>query len=134
MAAERTARAALRAAPRWEAFCFGTRLTRLTRALATTDADEALRRASDAALDWDGGTRIGESIQAFLDGYGHAGLARGAVVVVCSDGLSHHFPDDTLREMLQTAPSAEWAARRLVNAVNLAGATDNATVLQQLQA
>ena len=56
-------------------------------------------------------------------------LKPGDWVVVCSDGLSHHFPDDTLREMLQTAPSAEWAARRLVNAVNLAGATDNATVV-----
>src|SRR5205085_7203312 len=81
------AHAALRADPRWEAFCFGTRLTRLTRALATTDPDEALRQASEAALDWDGGTRIGASIRTFLDRYGHAGLARGGVVVVCSDAL-----------------------------------------------
>ena len=93
------AHAALRTAPRWEAFCFGTRLTRLTRALATTDPDEALRRASDAALDWDGGTRIGESIQAFLDGYGHAGLARGAVVVVCSDGLDTGDPELLAEQM-----------------------------------
>jgi uncharacterized protein len=93
------AHAALRSAPRWEAFCFGTRLTRLTRALATTDPDEALRRASEVALDWDGGTRIGESIRAFLDHYGHAGLARGAVVVVCSDGLDTGDPELLAEQM-----------------------------------
>src|SRR5262249_42465719 len=56
-------------------------------------------------------------------------LKPGDWVLVCSDGLSNHIPADTLKEMLQTAPSAEWAARRLVNYVNLAGATDNATVV-----
>jgi protein phosphatase len=56
-------------------------------------------------------------------------LKPGDWVVVCSDGLSNQLSSDTLQEMLQTAPSAEWAARRLVNAVNLAGATDNATVV-----
>jgi protein phosphatase len=56
-------------------------------------------------------------------------LKPGDWVVVCSDGLSNHLLSDTLQEMLQAAPSAEWAARRLVNAVNLAGATDNATVV-----
>lgn len=87
------AHAALRAEPRWEAFCFGTRLTRLTRVLAGSDPDEALRRASAEVLDWDGGTRIGASLKSFLDRYGHAGLARGAVVVVCSDGLDTGDPE-----------------------------------------
>ena len=86
------AHAALRASPRWEAFCFGTRLTRLTRPLATVDPDEALRRATADVLDWDGGTRIGDSLKAFLDRFGHGGLARGAVVVVCSDGLDTGDP------------------------------------------
>jgi hypothetical protein len=81
------AHAALRANPRWEAFCFGTRLTRVTRALTGSDPNAALERAAAEVLDWDGGTRIGESVKAFLDRYGHAGLARGAVVVLCSDGL-----------------------------------------------
>jgi uncharacterized protein with von Willebrand factor type A (vWA) domain len=81
------AHAALRADARLEIFSFGTRLTRLTRALALPDPDEALRRAAGEALDWDAGTRIGESLKAFLDDYGHRGLARGAVVVICSDGL-----------------------------------------------
>jgi uncharacterized protein with von Willebrand factor type A (vWA) domain len=87
------AHAALRAGPTWEAFCFGTRLTRLTRALAASRPDEALRRATADVVDWDGGTRIGESLKTFLDRYGHSGLARGAVVVVCSDGLDTGDPE-----------------------------------------
>jgi uncharacterized protein with von Willebrand factor type A (vWA) domain len=87
------AHAALRADTRWEAFCFGTRLTRVTRALATRDPDAALARAADEVFDWDGGTRIGESLRSFLDRYGHAGLARGAVVVICSDGLDTGDPE-----------------------------------------
>jgi uncharacterized protein with von Willebrand factor type A (vWA) domain len=87
------AHAALRADPRFEAFSFGTRLTRLTRALATSSADEALRRASMQTEDWDGGTRIGETLKTFLDRYGHPGLARGAVVVICSDGLEVGDPE-----------------------------------------
>jgi hypothetical protein len=93
------AHAALRTAPRWEAFCFGTRLTRLTQALAATSPDEALRRAASQALDWDGGTRIGESVRSFLDRFGHAGLARGAVVVICSDGLDTGDPDVLAEQM-----------------------------------
>jgi hypothetical protein len=87
------AHAALHADSRWEAFCFGTRLTRVTKALATADVDEALRRAAEQVLDWDGGTRIGESLKRFLDDFGHGGLARGAVVAICSDGLEVGDPE-----------------------------------------
>jgi uncharacterized protein with von Willebrand factor type A (vWA) domain len=87
------AHAALRAGRGWEAFCFGTRLTRVTRALARSDPDEALARASEEVFDWHGGTRIGESVKSFLDEHGHAGLARGAVVVICSDGLEVGDPE-----------------------------------------
>jgi uncharacterized protein with von Willebrand factor type A (vWA) domain len=87
------AHAALRSNRRWEAFCFGTRLTRLTRALGTSHADEALARAAEAVVDWDGGTRIGDSLKALLDRHGESGLVRGAVVVVCSDGLDVGDPD-----------------------------------------
>jgi uncharacterized protein with von Willebrand factor type A (vWA) domain len=87
------AHAILRADRRAEAFAFGTRLTPLTRALRVSDPDEALRRAAEEVFDWDGGTRIGESLKAFLGRYGHAGLARGAVVVVCSDGLEVGDPE-----------------------------------------
>lgn len=85
--------AALRADQRFEAFSFGTRLTRLTRPLATTRPDEALRRAAAKTGDWDGGTRIGASLKEFLDHFGHPGMARGAVVVICSDGLEVGEPE-----------------------------------------
>jgi uncharacterized protein with von Willebrand factor type A (vWA) domain len=71
---------------RAEVFAFATRLTRLTRALAVVQPAEALARAAAAAPDWHGGTRIGEAIKSFLDGYGRRGWARGAVVVILSDG------------------------------------------------
>jgi uncharacterized protein with von Willebrand factor type A (vWA) domain len=93
------AHAALRADRRFEAFCFGTRLTRVTRALARGDANEALARAAAEVVDWDGGTRIGESLKWFLDDFGHGGMARGAVVVVCSDGLDVGDPA-LLREQM----------------------------------
>jgi uncharacterized protein len=93
------AHAALRANSRWEAFCFGTRLTRVTRALRTADHDEALRLAAAQVVDWDGGTRMGESLKRFLDDFGHGGMARGAVVVLCSDGLEVGDPE-LLREQM----------------------------------
>lgn len=89
------AHAALRADARWEAFCFGTRLTRVTRALGRTDTKEALARAAADVVDWNGGTRIGDSVAALSS----TGIARGAVVVVCSDGLDVGDPD-VLREQM----------------------------------
>jgi uncharacterized protein len=71
-------------AERAEVFTFATRLTRLTRTLARTSPSVALQRAARAAPDWSGGTRIGEAVARFLDR--HDGLARGAVVLVVSDG------------------------------------------------
>ncbi len=68
-----------------EAFVFATRLTRLTRVLGGRP-DAALERAGRAAPDWSGGTRLGEAVKAFNDGHGRRGMARGAVVVIISDG------------------------------------------------
>jgi uncharacterized protein with von Willebrand factor type A (vWA) domain len=93
------AHAALRADRRWEAFCFGTRLTRVTKALRTANHDEALRCAAAEVVDWDGGTRIGESLKRFLDDFGHGGMARGAVVVLCSDGLEVGDPEILAEQM-----------------------------------
>ena len=93
------AHAALRADRRWEAFCFGTRLTRVTRALAVTRPDEALDRAADEVVDWNGGTRIGDCLKELLDEYGHRGLVRGAVVVLCSDGLEIGDPELLAEQM-----------------------------------
>ncbi|AHY47905.1 Protein containing von Willebrand factor type A (vWA) domain [Rubrobacter radiotolerans] len=69
-----------------EAFAMGTRLTRLTRELASKDPDRALREASEAVLDWSGGTRLGDVMKEFVDRWGQRGMARGAVVVILSDG------------------------------------------------
>jgi len=73
-------------ATRADAFVFATRLTRLTRHLSAADPDVAVRRALAAAPDWSGGTRIGEALKAFMDDHGRRGMARGAVVVIVSDG------------------------------------------------
>jgi hypothetical protein len=93
------AHATVRADRRFEAFAFGTRLTRLTRALDTDRLDDARWRAAEAAADWDGGTRIGASLKTFCDRYGRPGLARGAVVVICSDGLEVGDADALGRQM-----------------------------------
>jgi uncharacterized protein with von Willebrand factor type A (vWA) domain len=69
-----------------EAFAFGTRLTRLTPALETSDGEQALQRAARCVADWCGGTRIGASLKAYNDDWGRRGLTRGAVVVIASDG------------------------------------------------
>src|ERR687893_1869838 len=69
-----------------EAFVLGTRLTRVTRELADRDPDRALAEASRAVEDWSGGTRLGDTIKEFVDRWGQRGMARGAVVVILSDG------------------------------------------------
>ncbi|MGN6131259.1 MAG: vWA domain-containing protein [Nocardioidaceae bacterium] len=71
---------------RVEVFTVGTRLTRVTRAMRLRDPDRALVAAGDTVPDWSGGTRLGETLRIFLDRWGQRGLARGAVVVVFSDG------------------------------------------------
>jgi uncharacterized protein with von Willebrand factor type A (vWA) domain len=81
-----------RAAARVEVFCFGTRLTRITKALERRRADEAMDQAAKAVVDWEGGTRIGDSLDAFVRGWGRRGTSRGAIVVICSDGLDRGDP------------------------------------------
>jgi uncharacterized protein len=84
---------------RAEAFVFATRLTRLTGVLRGADPDAGLQRAGRLAPDWSGGTRIGDAIKAFTDGYGRRGMARGAVVLVISDGWDTGDPQILAREM-----------------------------------
>jgi uncharacterized protein len=86
------AHSAARSAGRVEVFCFGTRLTRVTGAMECRNPDEALERAARAAFDWDGGTRIGDSLDAFVRNWGRRGLCRGGIVVICSDGLDRGDP------------------------------------------
>jgi uncharacterized protein with von Willebrand factor type A (vWA) domain len=82
-----------------EAFVFATRLTRVTRALRGGDHEAALRRATAAAPDRAGGTRLGEALAAFNRRHGRRGVARGAVVVVLSDGWETGDPAAVGREM-----------------------------------
>ncbi len=76
-----------------EVFSFATRLTRLTPALAAASPDTMLAKAGEAAPDWSGGTRIGAAIKEFNDRYGCRGLARGAVVLIISDGWETGEPE-----------------------------------------
>ena len=82
-----------------EAFVFATRLTRVTRALASRNPDRAIQRAAATAPDWSSGTRIGDALKAFNDRHGRRGMARGAVVVILSDGWERGDPALVGREM-----------------------------------
>jgi uncharacterized protein with von Willebrand factor type A (vWA) domain len=83
---------ARRATTRVEVFCFGTRLTRITKELERRSPDDALERAAKAVFDWEGGTRIGASLDTFVREWGRRGLCRGGIVVICSDGLDRGDP------------------------------------------
>jgi uncharacterized protein with von Willebrand factor type A (vWA) domain len=89
---------AARASGRVEAFCFGTRLTRITRALERRRVDDAMDRAARTVFDWEGGTRIGDSLATFVRDWGRRGVCRGGIVVICSDGLDRGDP-----QVLETA-------------------------------
>jgi uncharacterized protein with von Willebrand factor type A (vWA) domain len=82
-----------------EVFTFATRLTRLTPVLARTLPGVALQRAGQTAPDWLGGTKIGSALKDFNDHYGRRGMARGAVVVIISDGWETGDPELLRREM-----------------------------------
>jgi uncharacterized protein with von Willebrand factor type A (vWA) domain len=88
---------------RSEAFVFATRLTRVTRALASRHPERAIQRAAAAVPDWSSGTKIGASLKTFNDRYGRRGMARGAVIVILSDGWELHSPKLVGREMERLA-------------------------------
>lgn len=99
---------------RAEVFTFATRLTRLSRTLAV-DPVEAMRRAGERAPDWSGGTRIGAALREFLDEYGARGMARGAVVVIVSDGWETGQPEELARQLARLSLLAHrivWANPR----------------------
>jgi uncharacterized protein len=89
--------------PNAEAFVFATRLTRLTRALSSRSPERAIQRAATAAPDWSSGTRIGDALREFNDRHGRRGMARGAVVVILSDGWERGDPQLVGREMARLA-------------------------------
>ena len=86
-----------------EAFVFATRLTRVTRALRPRSPAHAIQRAAAAAPDWSSGTRIGDALREFNDRHGRRGMARGAVVVILSDGWERGDPALVGREMERLA-------------------------------
>lgn len=85
--------AAVAGRQRVEAFSLGTRLTRVTKELNSRDPDRALRQASERVQDWSGGTRLGECLRRFNDEWGVRGMARGAIVVILSDGWDRGDPE-----------------------------------------
>ena len=107
----RLAHAVVQAADRVEVFTIGTRLTRVTSALRPSDTSLALARAGATIADFDGGTRIGEALQAFLSVPRFAGYARGAAVVFISDGLERGAPDqmiEAVRKLSRSAWRLDW--------------------------
>jgi uncharacterized protein with von Willebrand factor type A (vWA) domain len=108
----------LRLAHRWtvgrtnvEVFTMGTRLTHVTRAMRQRDPEQALIAAGDVVPDWSGGTRLGESLKAFLDRWGQRGMARGAVVVIFSDGWERggvDLLDEQMRRLQSLAHRVVW--------------------------
>ena len=89
--------------PNAEAFVFATRLTRLTRALGSRSPERAIQRAAAAAPDWSSGTRIGDALKEFNDRHGRRGMARGAVIVILSDGWERGDPRLVGQEMERLA-------------------------------
>jgi hypothetical protein len=108
----RLAHRMVQAAPRTtEVFTVGTRLTQVTRALRERDPDRALLAAGEVVPDWSGGTRLGESLAVFLRRWGRRGMARGAVVVVFSDGWERAAPEllgEQLRALRALAHRVIW--------------------------
>ncbi len=107
----RFAHALTRATDRIEVFTLGTRLTRITRAMRRRSRDQALAMASTLVADWDGGTRLGDALQAFLAVPRFAGFARGALCIVLSDGLERGDPSamtDAMAQMSRLAWATLW--------------------------
>lgn len=84
---------------RVEVFTIGTRLTRITRELSSHDPDRAIGAAADAVSDWSGGTRLGDTLAEFNEMWGIRGMARGATVVILSDGWDRGSPEVMAEQM-----------------------------------
>ena len=102
----RFAHAAVVGRGRVEVFGLGTRLTRMTRQLNSHDVDEAVAAATEEVADWSGGTRLGEGLRIFNDEWGVRGMARGAIVVILSDGWDRGEPEQMSNEMVRLARTA----------------------------
>ncbi len=107
----RFVQAAVAGRQRVEAFAMGTRLTRVTKELGSRDPDKALRLAGERVTDWSGGTRLGECLRRFNDEWGVRGMARGAIVVVLSDGWDRGDPEllaEQMRRLQRITHNLVW--------------------------
>ena len=107
----RIAHALAHAVERIEVFTFGTRLTRVTRAMRLKRREQALAATATIVSDWDGGTRIGDALRAFLAVPRFAGYSRGAAVLVLSDGLERGDPSamrDAVTRLSRLAWRVSW--------------------------
>lgn len=103
------------ASARTEVFTLGTRLTRVTGELCGRDPDRAMSAVGAAVGDWSGGTRLGELLEQFLQQWGRRGMARGAVVVVLSDGWEcgdPHLLGEQMAHLSRLAHRVVWANPR----------------------
>lgn len=94
-----------------EAFALGTRLTRITRELSSRDPDRALSAAARSVVDWSGGTRLGDGLRIFNDEWGVRGMARGAIVVILSDGWDRGDPavmSEQMQRLHRVAYKVVW--------------------------
>jgi uncharacterized protein with von Willebrand factor type A (vWA) domain len=87
--------------PGTEVFCFGTSLSRVTDLLRAPTVDAALAGLGERVPDWEGGTRLGEALRDFIQGWGRRGVARGAMIVICSDGLERGDPEVLAHQMVR---------------------------------
>ncbi|MGI9409921.1 MAG: vWA domain-containing protein, partial [Hyphomicrobiaceae bacterium] len=107
----RFAHALVQQAVRVEVFTLGTRLTRVTRALRLRNRSQALAIASTLVADWDGGTRLGDAMTAFLNVPAFVSHTRGAFIVVLSDGLERGGSEaltDAVERLSRLAWSLLW--------------------------
>lgn len=105
------AHASSRSGIRTEVFCFGTRLTRISREVAMKDPEAAVARAAELVPDWEGGTKIGANIKTFIDSFGRKGMGRGAIVLIYSDGMERGAPEflgEQMARLWRLAHSIVW--------------------------
>ncbi len=127
----RFAHSLARVAERIEIFTLGTRLTRVTRAMKRRNRDQALAMAAGLVADWGGGTRIGAALQAFLAVPRFVGLARGALVVILSDGLERG-EHDAMTDAVQRLARLAWRIEWLTPLAGDAGFTPGTAALQAI--
>jgi uncharacterized protein with von Willebrand factor type A (vWA) domain len=76
-------------------------------AATTRTSATAARRVAD----WAGGTRLGEGLRAFNERWGVGGMARGAVVVILSDGWDRGDPallEEQMARLSRVAYKIVW--------------------------